>query len=1180
MLQVREICKEYKTGGYVQKALNNISLSLRDNEFVAILGPSGSGKTTLLNLIGGLDRYDSGDLIINGTSTKEYTDRDWDAYRNHSVGFIFQSYNLIPHQTVLANVELALTIAGISKKERAKRAREALERVGLADHIHKLPNQLSGGQMQRVAIARALINEPSVLLADEPTGALDSETSIQVMELLKEVAKDRLVVMVTHNPELARDYANRIVELRDGSIISDTNPYTPDDEPIKDKRRLGKASMSFFTALGLSFMNLRTKLSRTLLVSFAGSIGIIGIALILSLSKGTNAYIDSIQRETLSEYPIQLQKNAMDLSAIASARQSGEETNEGFATELQLVGNLFATASTNDLGAFREYLESHKSEIEKLARSVEYRYNASPLIFSVQNGKVIQVHPNSSLSFLGLNSSLAMSSSYFNMTDVFHLMPEERSLYEDQYDVLAGRWPENYTEIVLVLTQSGKVSDMSLYSMGLKDHTILEEMIETVINGGNVDNSGENAKYAYEDFLGVTFRLACKSELFTYDDAHKVWTDHSDDAEYLKSIAENGEEMRIVGVVMQKEDSSAAMLSTGMNYMPSLIYHVIDEAAESAPVLAQMADPSVNLLTGTRFEDENGSAFSQLASMFSVDADAIKNAFGFDESALEIDLSAFDDPDMDYSDLIDPSELANMFPEISMDDLTALLNTVRFNISLEGMEELFGNVLSSYLEFASSDPSTDYASLPDAIRAYFATDEARELLAGELQDIVDEISSEVLTEERFSEIISHVMTGFSDYVLNAGGPDLEELLEQYQNGEADIADIVRLFADYIPPYLQSDAARQLLRQELNSLLSDISALVVNQEHLSRIFNDILDGYETYAEEEGLPLPSLMMDSFSEYMDTDEAHELISSAVSEMVDTSEFERQLARMMARYSNQFAQSFTRFMESFMSQIFGIISDRMTSAMSSLAEGLPNAFTIDTDAFAEAVNMNMGDSELRSFLSSLMSGETSTYESNLSNFGYADLSEPSEITIYPVSFDSKSELIRLIDSYNESMLDEGREEKVIHYVDMVGTMMNSITEIVDAISYVLIAFVSVSLVVSSIMIGVITYISVLERRKEIGILRAIGASKRNVSSVFNAETFIIGSLSGTFGVVITWLLLIPVNIVIHKLSGQQDLSAILPVPSALILVLLSIVLTLIGGFIPSKSAAKSDPVTALRTE
>ena len=1180
MLQVKEICKEYNTGGYVQKALDHISLSLRDNEFVAILGPSGSGKTTLLNLIGGLDRYDSGDLIINGTSTKEYNDRDWDAYRNHSVGFIFQSYNLIPHQTVLANVELALTIAGISKKERTRRAKEALERVGLRDHVHKLPNQLSGGQMQRVAIARALINEPSVLLADEPTGALDSDTSIQVMELLKEVAKDRLVVMVTHNPELAETYANRIVEVRDGTIINDSNPFIPEETAVKDKRRLGKASMSFGTALGLSFKNLRTKLSRTLLVSFAGSIGIIGIALILSLSKGTNAYIDNIQRETLSEYPIQLQKNAMDLSSIANARKTEDEAEEGVATELQIIGNLFSTASTNDLGAFKEYLESKKDVTDALARSVEYRYNASPLIYSEQNGSYIQVQPNTTFSFLGLNSSLMMSTSSYNMNDIFHIMPGNRDLYEDQYDVLAGRWPDNYSEIVLVLTQSGKVSDMALYSMGLKDHTKLEEMIETVLNGGKVESDSENGKYAYEDFIDIPFRLVNRSELFTYDETHDVWTDRTDDSAYINELARNGEELKIVGVVKQKEDATAAMLSTGMNYMPSLIYHVIEEAEGSAPVLAQKAEPDINLLTGTPFDEEGGNAFSKLASMFSIDSEAIGNAFGFAESMFDIDPSAFEDMDADFTEFIDPSELASAFPEISMSDFSSLLGTIRFNISIEGMESLFREIVSSYLEYASADPSTDYAALPDAIRAYFATDEAKELIAGDIREIINEISENVITSDRINEIFNSVMTGFSDYLVGAGGPDLDDLIEQYYSGEASLSDVARLLSSYVRDYLNTEAAHELLESELDSLLSDISSQVITEEQLSRLFTDILNGYEAYADEQGLPLPSLMMDSFSDYMETDEAGRIIGDAVSEMIDTSELERQLARMIRRYSAQFSESLSGVMESFAEGITGWISDNITTMMGSLVSELPNAFTVDPDAFAEVVKIDLDDNELRSMISTLMNGESSTYEGNLTSFGYADLSQPSEITIYPKSFESKNGLIDLVDAYNEAMRDEGREEKVIHYVDMVGTMMNSVTSIVDAISYVLIAFVSVSLVVSSIMIGVITYISVLERRKEIGILRAIGASKRNISSVFNAETFIIGALSGTFGVVITWLLLIPGNIVIHKLSGQPDLSAVLPVHSALILVLLSIVLTLIGGFIPSKSAAKSDPVAALRTE
>ena len=1180
MLQVKDICKEYNTGGYIQKALDNISLSLRDSEFVAILGPSGSGKTTLLNLIGGLDRYDSGDLIINGTSTKEYSDRDWDAYRNHSVGFIFQSYNLIPHQTVLANVELALTIAGVSKKERTRRAKEALTRVGLADHIYKRPNQLSGGQMQRVAIARALINEPNVLLADEPTGALDSETSIQVMELLKEVAKDRLVVMVTHNPELAAAYANRIVELRDGQIINDTNPYEPMEAKIVDKRRLGKASMSFLTALGLSFMNLKTKLSRTLLVSFAGSIGIIGIALILSLSNGTNAYIDNIQRETLSEYPIQLQKNAVDLSSFVRDRNSDKEPAKDEVTELQIVGNLFSTAATNDLGAFMEYIEGRRQDIMEYARSVEYQYNASPLIYSEQDGKIIQVHPNSSLSFLGLGSSLAMSSSYFSMGDVFHIMPEEKALYEDQYDIKAGRWPENYSEIVLVLTQEGKVSDMALYSMGLKDHTLLEEMIEKLLNGDKVDKETENSTYSYEDFIGVTFRAVCRSELFTYDDGYGVWTDRSEDSAYVESLVKDAEIMRIVGVVKPKEDASAAMLSTGMNYMPSLIYHVISEAAQSAPVLAQLSEPSINLLTGRAFDEEGGSAFTQLASMFSIDFDAIKNAFGFDETALEFDFSALADMDLDISELIDTDELSSLFPEISMQDMSSLLSSIRFNISIDSLRSLFSELLSSYLSYASADPATDFASLPQAIQAYFLTDEARELIARDIREIVTEITSEVLTEERLQSIINNVTAGFSDYLISVGGPDIDELIEQYAAGEAELRDIIELLMEYLPQYLNSDEARLILKQELNALLSDISSHAFSEEQLSRVFTDILNGYEAYAQEEGLPMPSNMLSSFQSFLATDEARRLIGESITDMVDTREFVRRLSRELARYSTQFAEGLAGFMGDMIPRVMEKISESMEDAMAVIVEKLPSAFTVDTEAFSEAVKMNMDDGELKNLITSLMSGESSTYESNLSSFGYADLSEPNEITIYPKSFEAKEEILRIIDEYNDDMKDTGREEKVIHYVDMVGTMMNSVTDIIDAISYVLIAFVSVSLIVSSIMIGVITYISVLERRKEIGILRAIGASKRNVSSVFNAETFIIGALAGVIGIVITWIILIPGNIVIHSLTGQSDLNAVLPMTSALILVLLSIALTLIGGVIPSRSAAKSDPVTALRTE
>lgn len=1180
MLQIRDVCKEYHTGTYSQKALDHISLSLRDNEFVAILGPSGSGKTTLLNIVGGLDRYDSGDLIINGTSTKEYKDRDWDAYRNHSIGFIFQSYNLIPHQTILANVELALTIAGISKKERTRRAKEALGRVGLGDHINKLPNQLSGGQMQRVAIARALINEPTVLLADEPTGALDSETSIQVMELLKEVAKDRLVVMVTHNPELAKTYANRIVELRDGQITSDTNPFSPEEATAADHRRLGKASMSFFTALGLSFMNLKTKLSRTLLVSFAGSIGIIGIALILALSTGTNTYIEQVQRETLSEYPIRLQERTIDLSSLLSERQEASQTSDvsdDRVTEAQRLKSLFATAESNDLGSFMEYLEDHTEETGKLARSVEYIYSVTPLIFSEQKGRTVQVNPSKAFSALGISSSLF---SYSSMIDAFGLMPDEPSLYEDQYDVKAGRWPKDYHEIVLVLSPNGTIGDLTLYAMGLKDYSLLEQMIADFLAGIKVESGKSEATYAYEDFIGITFRLVNRADLFAYDEARGLWTDRSEDEAYVKSLVETGEELKIVGVVKPKEGASATMLGTGMNYLPSLILHVIEEAANSAPVQAQLADPSVNLLTGRRFDEEGGSALSSLASIFSIDPEAIQNAFSFDADALELDFSELKDLDLDLSGVLDPNELSSLLPELSLQEILALLGSVKFDLSPEKRNALVSSILSAYYEYASSDPSTDYTRLPEAMRAYLNSDEAKELLSDEIAQILDENSAKAITPERIKETVDRILSHFSEYVVEESGTALDELIDRYSAGEIELSDLVELLVELIPSYLQTDEATLLIEEEIDALRSELLPRLISREQISRLFTALQNGYEEYAEEEGLPQTSQILDSFAAFLATEEGSRLLSEGLSEIVDTSGLEEQVAIILEAHSKELEASVSTIVERLLSQVMQKVSKTLSKNLESLPEKLMEAFSIDSEAFAGAIKINMDDTELKSLISSLMSGDTSTYESNLSRFGYADISQPDEIIIYPKNFDTKAELISMIDSYNDDARAAGNEEKVIHYSDLVGTMMNSVTDIVNAISYILIAFVSVSLIVSSIMIGVITYISVLERKKEIGILRAIGASKHNVASVFNAETFIIGALSGVLGVAIAGLLLIPINILIHHLSGQSDLNGFIPIPAALLLILLSIVLTLIGGLIPSRSAAKSDPVTALRTE
>lgn len=634
MLQIKQIRKEYRTGKLIQKALDNVSLNLRDNEFVAILGPSGSGKTTLLNIVGGLDRYDSGDLIINGISTKQYKDRDWDSYRNHTIGFVFQSYNLIPHQTILANVELALTISGVGKTDRKKRARKALEEVGLGEQIHKKPNQLSGGQMQRVAIARALVNDPDILLADEPTGALDSETSVQVMELLREVAQDRLVVMVTHNPELAEEYATRIVNLKDGRILSDTDPYEVKESEIQmpKHKSMGKSSMSFLTALSLSFNNLKTKKARTLLTSFAGSIGIIGIALILALSTGVNQYIQSVEEDTLSEYPLEIQSTGFDMTSMLGGGESGtaKEEEAGDVDVIQMVSNMFSTMDTNDLESLKAYLDSNESELDDYTNAVEYSYTVAPQIYREDDGEIRQVNPDRSFDSLGFGSASGSNTMMSSMmsTDMFYEMPENTSLYEGQYDVKAGRWPKNEHECVVVLMSNGSVSDFLLYTLGLRDPVELDEMIRQFINEENITTPENMGSYSYEDFLGIKFKLVNSADYYVYDSQYQVWTDKSDNESYMKELVKHGENIEVVGVVQPSEDANAVALTTGIGYPAALTKHVVEEAKNSEIVKEQLANPSVNVFTGEAFgesKDENGFDSN---SLFSVDTDALGKEIG------------------------------------------------------------------------------------------------------------------------------------------------------------------------------------------------------------------------------------------------------------------------------------------------------------------------------------------------------------------------------------------------------------------------------------------------------------------------------------------------------------------------------------------------------------------------
>ena len=644
MLQIQKITKEYITGDLHQIALNGISLNLRDNEFVAILGPSGSGKTTLLNIIGGLDRYDSGDLIINGISTKRYKDRDWDSYRNHTIGFVFQSYNLIPHQTVLANVELALTISGISKNERRKRAIDALKEVGLGEHLHKRPNQMSGGQMQRVAIARALVNDPDILLADEPTGALDSETSVQVMELLKEVARDRLVVMVTHNPELAEAYATRIVELRDGIIRSDSNPYEVSSDKLEVPRHenMGKSSMSFLTSLLLSFNNLRTKKARTILTSFAGSIGIIGIALILSLSNGVNQYIQSIEEETLSEYPLQIQSTGFDITSMMTDTQPNQNNEEKDDTKIhvsQIITNMFSKIGSNDLTSLKKYLDSGKSNIKENTNSIEYTYNVAPQIYSTNTDLIRQVNPDKSFSSLGLGSSANSNSLMSSMmsTDVFYQMPSNTSLYEDQYDIKAGNWPKNYNECVLVLTKNGNINDFMLYTLGLRDYSELDKMIEQFSKEETVNVPTDIKSYSYKDILGIEFKLVNASDYYQYDSKYNVYKDKTDDENYMKNLIQNGENIKIVGIVQPKDSASATMLQSGIGYPAALTNHVIEQAASSEIVNKQISNPNIDVFTGKEFSDKNSNQLD-MNSLFTVDGEMMKKAFSFDQNKLSFDM--------------------------------------------------------------------------------------------------------------------------------------------------------------------------------------------------------------------------------------------------------------------------------------------------------------------------------------------------------------------------------------------------------------------------------------------------------------------------------------------------------------------------------------------------------------
>lgn len=986
MLQLKDVVKKYGTGDNVVTALNGVSITFRENEFVAILGHSGCGKTTMLNIIGGLDHYTSGDLIINGVSTRQYKDRDWDAYRNHSIGFVFQSYNLIPHQTVLANVELALTISGVSKSERRRRAKEALEKVGLGNQLNKKPNQMSGGQMQRVAIARALINNPDILLADEPTGALDSETSVQVMELLKEIAQDKLVIMVTHNPELAEDYANRIVRVKDGHIIDDSNPFEPKEEDIPKTEKKKRVSMSFGTAVSLSLNNLMTKKGRTLLTAFAGSIGIIGIATILSLSTGINTYINDIQEETLSSYPLEIMRENTDTASMIEsmmgyqaeyeARTFEDDKLYANTTVYDMFNSMNSSAKQiNNMKDFKTFIDTSE-EIAEYSTAVSYSYDINmPFFTETPSGEIIKVDfmdlymnafdmGGSSMASSMMNSSMAsaeMSMMGFNVME--EMLPNEdgtgvNDLIKNQYDVVEGRFPENYDEAVVVLTKNNEIPDFILYAMGLKEPEDFNQHIKDVMADKPIENYGQ-LEWDLSELLDKKFKMILPCEYYQQtENGCTNLTETETGLEYLFNADDVGTEIKIVGFIRPNEDTKTSMIGSYLAYTAELTQYAINKTNDSELVQSQVNDKENDLLTGTKFMTD---------------------------------------------DYIEPSvdEKADSAKEyIKSADATKKAEIYRFIMSQ-----------------------------PDATQ---------------VQAQIDAMMKD-FDREAFLEQVK------TNYAEELGGIDAEQL-DSYVAQMSD--DDIKAFAE------------EAMRTQIA---------------------------EQYAAETAKQLASKTNDELAKALDK----------------------------AKVSNE---------------VYALVFDEFT----------PQEIS------------------------------SSTYEDNLKLLGRADLSDPSTVRIFAKTFENKDLISDAIADYNE-----GKDEKdVIHYTDMVALLMSSITSIISGISYLLIAFVGISLVVSSIMIGIITYISVLERTREIGILRAIGASKHDVSTVFNAETLIVGLCAGLIGIGCTILLNIPINLIIHTVTSLDTLYSTLPVAGAVILVLISMFLTFIAGLIPSRVASKKDPVEALRTE
>ena len=1053
MLEIKKITKIYQTEGFKQTALNKVSVNFRKSEFAAILGPSGSGKTTFLNIIGGLDKYTSGDLIINNVSTKNYSDRQWDSYRNHRVGFVFQSYNLINHQTILKNVELALTLSGISKDQRKERAINALKDVGLEKHMNKKPNQLSGGQMQRVAIARALVNNPEIILADEPTGALDSETSVQIMKILKDISKEKLVIMVTHNPDLAKEYASRIINIKDGEITSDSNPFDGKDDLKEDEtNKTSKTKMSFLTALSLSFNNLMTKKGRTILVSVAGSIGIIGIALILAVSTGFQNYVDSIQEETLTSYPLTIMQESSDITSVLLSMRTGEKKDikEGSVEEAQYITSMLSNISANDLKSFKKYLNDNYKEVKSDLSNVSYNYSINPNIYTIDAvNKLAKLNPSNLFdSMMGQNT---LMQSYSSMASIFSKMVDNVSEIESDYEMLKGRWPEKYDEMIIVLSEKSSISDLLVYSLGLRDTEELTNMITKIMSGEGVKVENEPKTFTYDDLMNLDLRLIMPSDTYKYNSKYDVYEDMSTDEKYMEDLYKKATKLKIVGIVSPKEGTTTMALNPGVNYTSSLIDYIIEYSKETEVVKKQLAKPEIDVLSGKRF-------------------DAKTNNFNFE------------------------------FKDLVKVDNKKLQSAFNISISQSDLEKQ----TKKYMEEISNTITTD-------------TTPANEAFSKVLETLANNLMNSITTEFRLN--------------------DIQNIINNLLNTE-----------------------------ETNNYLKELETkFVIPSETFKTTYKGLLEG-----------LLISYITAYNTYMKTINPEFVIDESNPSAIITEELKTTVIDSYLKSAPIIKTSETMAKVMTETTMKKTILSKIGELTSNISKSFASSFNVDQDKIASAFTLNFSKDELARVVNSMMNKKESTQRTNLILLGYQDKEEPTYISFYFNSFEGKEHFLSFIDTYNKSV----DEDKEINYSDTTGILMSSVKTIVNAVSYVLIAFVSISLVVSSIMIGVITYISVYERTKEIGILRAIGASKGNISSIFNAETFIIGFLSGLFGIGISYSLIPIINTILHKYTGNIPLSATLNLDHAGILIVLSIILTLIGGLIPASSASKKDPVEALRSE